>query len=231
MQTRLQPIEIARHHRLYIGIGAGGRDALVLADFRTHIGRQRDPQVRQRALENFLRALLVGSIREALQKCDCNAFDALFPKRRHQRRDRGFIQRQQYAPLGVDALGHGQAQVAWDQRRRLVEKNIVLREAVLPPDFNEIAETFRSHERSLCTLALYQRVGCECRAEDKNIQRAGLELRLREYFLHCSDHRFFRRARRGEHLAGPALSVGFEHDVGEGAADIDGEARGCWFCC
>ena len=227
LQARLQPVQITGHHRLHICIGAGGGDAFVLADFRTHVRRQRDPQVRQRAFEYFLHALFMRGIREALQKRDGNAFDAVLFQCRHQGFDGSFVERQQDATFGVYALRHRQAQMARHQRRRLVQKNIILREAVLPADFHEIAETFGSDERGLRALALDQRVGRQRGAEDEDVQRAGFEPGLREDLGDGGDHGFFRRARRGEHLAGPALAARLENDVRESPADIDGETRAC----
>ena len=227
LQARLQPVQITGHHRLHICIGAGGGDAFVLADFRTHVRRQRDPQVRQRAFEYFLHALFMRGIREALQKRDGNAFDAVLFQCRHQGFDGSFVERQQDATFGVYALRHRQAQMARHQRRRLVQKNIILREAVLPADFHEIAETFGSDERGLRALALDQRVGRQRGAEDEDVQRAGFEPGLRKDLGDGGDHGFFRRARRGEHLAGPALAARLENDVRESPADIDGETRAC----
>ena len=47
-QRGLEPRQVAHHHRLQIGVQRGGREALVLAELRLHLGRQREMQLRER---------------------------------------------------------------------------------------------------------------------------------------------------------------------------------------
>ena len=104
-------------------------------------------------------------IREALQKCNCNALDFLLLQRRDEGFDGGFVKRKEHAAFRIDALRYGQAQMTRHQRRRLVQEYVVLRKAMLPADLDQVTESLSCYERCPSALALDQRVRSERRAE------------------------------------------------------------------
>src|SRR5512134_3202857 len=102
---------------------------------------------------------------------------------------------------------------------------------MLPTDFDEIAKTFRRHERSLRALALDQRVRGQSRPQDEELEGIRPESRLAENLVDGCDHGFLGRTRCSEHLPCPALAACIEDDVGEGAAYVDGETSAAIFSC
>ena len=62
------------------------------------------------------------------------------------------------------------------------------------------------------------------RAVEEEVDLAGRDADLAQQLERAGDHRLLRRLGRGQQLARPALVAGLDDDVGEGAADIDGEA-------
>ena len=129
---RVEAGEIARHQRLDIGVGAGGREALVLAHLGRDLARQRDRHAGQPRGEDLARcaARAPGWRRRAgsrSRRSRCRRLRAP-AQRRHRRLVERHAARR---PWRVDALGHGEAQVARHQRRRQLDVDVVLLEAVL----------------------------------------------------------------------------------------------------
>ena len=139
-----EPLQIARHQRLHIGIRARGGDAFVFANLGTHVGRQRDPQSGQHARFSRSRTRRSCSgIRVALQKTDGDDFDAVLARAPSaSATHRLLVERQQHLPRASMRSGTREAQAPRHERRRLVEKDVVLREAMLPADLDDIAEAF-----------------------------------------------------------------------------------------
>src|SRR5262249_25541838 len=71
---------------------------------------------------------------ETVQETDRHRLDLMRGKRLHRARDARLLQRRQHAPLCVDPLAHRQPQPARHQRRRQVDIDVVLLEAVLVAD-------------------------------------------------------------------------------------------------
>ena len=109
-EALLELLQVAGDPRLDVGVGGGGREALVLADLGADLARQREPEVRQRGAQDLGAALLVGRVGVAVQKADRDALD---PERRRAPapapRPRPRRAAPAPAPSAVDPLGHGAA--------------------------------------------------------------------------------------------------------------------------
>ena len=138
----------------------------------------------------------------------------------------GFLHRQQHLAIGGDAFGHLEAQRARHQRLGALHVEVVLLEAMFVGHFEGIAESLGGHQRGLCALAFDQRVGGEGRAVDHQGEVGGGDAGLRQDGGGAFQHRAFRRVWRGQDLGGQRPVRQCEDEVGEGAADIDGQARG-----
>ena len=111
--------EVVLHGRADVGVDHGRAGALVLADLRQHLGRERDEPVRAARRGAGRRSLLVDRVGEGVDEADGD--------RLHfggaDGGDRGIearrIERADDRAVGADALGHLEAQVARHQRRRL----------------------------------------------------------------------------------------------------------------
>ena len=112
--------EIAVHHRLQIGIEHRGREPLVLAEFRLHLGRDREVHVRKCGGERVADHCLVRGIEEREQQAHRAGVRLRVADLLHQRAQRRRLERAHRAPIRGDALGRLEAQLARHQRRRIV---------------------------------------------------------------------------------------------------------------
>ena len=62
-QPRAQPVEVALHHRLDVGVGAGGVEALVFPHLGGDVGGQRDREAREPLGQHVAHEALVGRAR------------------------------------------------------------------------------------------------------------------------------------------------------------------------
>ena len=113
---------------------------------------------------------LVRRVGKAVQKADRDALDAERGEPVGQRIDRLLVERRHDPAARVDPLRHDKAQAARHQRRRQVDIDVVLLEAVLVPDLDRVAEPLGRDQRGPGALALDDRVGRQRRAVDDDRQ-------------------------------------------------------------
>src|SRR3546814_9969694 len=101
VQRLVQIGQIARHDRLDVGIGAGGRLALVFAEFRADVGGTGDPQVRQGRLQDLRDADLVRRVGVGVQQADSERLDAVFLQGGDEIQDRRIVERDQRLAAAV----------------------------------------------------------------------------------------------------------------------------------
>ena len=219
-----QLLQIAGHQRLNIGVGAGGREALVFAQFRADVARQRDPQARQAGRQDLPRAPLVRGVGITVQEADRDTLDLVGAEPLGQPFDGRLVQRQAHAALGVHALGHGVAQLARHQRLGLLDEDVVLLEAVLLRHLDRIAKAASRDQRRDGTLPFDDGIGRQRRAVDDQADLGRFHAGQVEGALHAVQHAVLRRRLGRQHLDRKACLGGFQHHIGEGAADIDGKA-------
>ena len=139
-QHRFEIGEVTADHWLDIGVGAGGREALVFAHLGGHVARQGDRDPGQPFGEDLAGAALMRRVRKAVQKADRDRLDAVVAEAVGQRRYPSLVERHQHPAARVDALAHRKAQPPRDQRRRQVDIDVILLEPVLVPDLDRVAE-------------------------------------------------------------------------------------------
>ena len=218
-----QPGHVAAHQGLQIGVGAGGGETLVFAHLRRHFGRQRYREMGQPARDRVADAALVIRIGEAVQEADRNGLDVLAGERFDGAGHARIVERHLHRALGVDALADRQPKPARHQRRRQIDIDVVLLEAVFVPDLDDVAKALGGQKRCLGALALDQSVGGKRRAVDDEVHVAGRDVRRGDHRAHDREYALFGRARRRQALRGVTPLADFEGDIGEGAADIDAE--------
>ena len=227
-QRLVEPAEIAVHHRLHIGVGGGGRPALVLADLGRDLARQRERHAGH-AFRPGCRACAARACRRDRRACSrsrpprCRAASSFGASARTAASSSGI----RMLPRPSIRSGMPKRSSRAHQRRRLHHEDVVLLEAVLEGDLDRIAEALGDDQRGLRALALDDRVGGERRAVDDQAEVGGLGARQLQDLGHAGHHAFLGRARRGQHLRARALAVPFEEQVGEGATDID--CQTCFF--
>ena len=216
--------DIAAHLRPDIGVGHHGRAALELAVFLAELVRGRDEHVRMVLLQDRLGARLVVGAGVAVDEQDRAGLDAALLKLRAERRDLLGVERLLDLAVGEHALVHLEAQRALDQRRVLLEEQVVGVRPVDAPDLVDVAEAFGDQQRGLGAGALEDGVDRDRRAVQEQSGRAIVAARLLDPAVDAVDQPLRRRQRLAE---GQRAGLVVEHrNVGEGAADIGGEAHG-----
>ena len=169
---------------------------------------------------------LVG---EAVQEADGDGFDLLAAKVGGDGTHGRLVDRQQHRAVGGDPFGDAEAQVARHQRLGPLHVDVVLLEAMLPGHLERIAEACRRDQGRPRALAFDQGVGGQGRAVHDQRDVAWPAFRLGQDGSHAVQHGAFGRVGRGQDLGGVGCRVGsladFQHDIGESAADIDGQTR------
>ena len=224
LQGLVKPAEIAVHHRLHVGIGDCGRPALVLANLRRHLARQREGEPGQQAGENIASAPLVCAVAIGVHEPDGDRLDASALKFLRKRPHGRLIERDEHVAARIEPLGQTEAQVTRHQRRRLVHEDVVLLEAVLERHLDRVTKSLCHHERGLGALALDDGVGGERRAMDDQRDVGRRERRLRQHLADAGEHALLRSARHRKHLDAVARRPDFQCQIRKRAADVDGEA-------
>ena len=107
-----------------------------------------------------------------------------------------------------------------------VDHQVVMVEAFFVALFEDVAEAFGGDEGGPGALAFDEGIGGKGGAVDEDADIAGGEPGLGEDQADALDDAQLRRLCGGEDLAAPALAACFQHEIGEGAADIGGELDG-----
>ena len=221
-----QALQVAAHQRSHAGVGHGGREALVLAHLGADLARQADGDaLAQQRLQQLARALLVRRVRPGMQEAHRDGLDPGGAHRQPGAAHALLVQRAQHRAVGGDTLAHRVAQRARHQHRGGLDVDVVGVAALLVAHLEHVAEALGGQQRGARALALDQRVGRERGAVDEQPHLAGAHAGLGQQALHPFQHRELGRARRRQHLAGVAARGRLEDDVGEGAADVGGQAH------
>ncbi len=128
---------------------------------------------------------------------------------------------------GRGALGDLDDQLARHRRGRELDLQVVHVVAVLVADQQRVTEAGGRHDGGPADLALDEGVGDEGRGvHDRRRDVGRLDAGLGEQLAHAGAHAVERRLRRRQHLLDDDLPGGRveQHEVGERAADVDGEA-------
>ncbi len=80
--ARFEPVQVARHHGLNIGVDDRGAETIELADLRQNFVRQREPRFGKFLGKEFFDLELVIGIQERKEKTDGHRIDAFFPEPR-----------------------------------------------------------------------------------------------------------------------------------------------------
>jgi hypothetical protein len=222
-QVRFQLAQVLRHARADIGVGHRGRDALELAVFLAQLVRGTDEGAGQFLLQDLLDALLVRRVAVRMQQQHGHGLDRLPLQLARQFAHRAFVQRLVRAAVGAQPLGHLEAQRALDQRLVLVEEQVVGVGPVHAADLVDVAEALGDQQRGIGARALQQRVDRDGRAVQEQVAVAQVDVGAVQGGLDAVDQ----RAVGGQRLAEQQLARGLVErgHVGEGAADVDGDAQ------
>ena len=149
--------EVADERGREVRVRDGRRAALVLAELGQQLARERDAARPERLAQRLADPPLVLRVQEREEQADRDRLD---PRRAHgldRRRERPLVERHDDA-VGPHPLAHGEPQLARDERRRAVRRQVVERGPVLAADLDHVAEALGRDERGAGAAPLEQRV-------------------------------------------------------------------------
>ena len=246
-QPLVEGVQVAHHLRADAGVDHGGGAALVLADDRHHLMGERHPlEACPRILESGAcprmtgsgtappaqhlgAAALVGAVLEAVQQADRDRLHPLGAERLDRGVEIGLVQRLDLHAPRIHAPADRQAQVARHQHRRI--RGAVV-EGVRPeaaPRFEEVPEAAGDEHPDPRPAALQHGVGGDGGAvqEQRAVREQMLDARRERArgVLHHVEHAAAGIGGHRRHLEDvEAPGAVHQHHVGEGTADVDGDA-------
>ena len=175
--------------------------------------------------QNFPYALLMSRIRVAVQETDRHAANPLPFQGGDQRPHCVLVEDPQHLAGSRNPLGHREATAARNQRRPLVQVEVILVVATLVSRLDDVAKSRRGDQGAYRPLAFDDRVRGEGGPMDQQVDVAGVDAGILERGRNGADDAILRRLRRGQALRRGQSAWPFERDVGEGAADVYAETE------
>src|SRR3954447_8754024 len=186
--------------------------------------------MRSEPRQNIARFHLVNGVDIGVQKADRDARNLRLLQSACDLRKYTLVERFDDVAAGAQSLWHRQSQIAWHERRKPLHPDVILLEPVFVGHLHGVTETFGHKEGSLRALTLDDRIRRERRAVHDHGDVARLQARGGEDLACALQHSQLRCLWRSQELVSPMLAAALEGEVGEGAANVDGEA-GCHAAC
>ena len=221
----LQPRQIARDHRLEAGVHHRGGGALVFLRLGQDAVADAGLDFRREALDDFGDDLLMGGVGVAVQQRHGDGLDALVEQAPDGRLRLFRIERRLDLAVMRHALCDRAAQIARNQRRRFLPRDVVKARHAQIADLQDVAEAFGGDQPGLRDLAFDDGVGSDRGAVAQLGNIFARERALGNQPGESLDDGAGIVVHGGGDLAGQQPAVRVEaDDVGKGAADIDSEA-------
>ena len=228
VELALEVVEVARHERHDVDVAARGRGPLVLADLGHHLGRGGDGHAGSELRAELLERPLVDGIAIGVEQADGDGLGARVAEPGDGRPRAPVVEWHEDTTVRGHALRHLEPQVAGDERRGRVDEDVVHVVAAFVPDLDGVAEARGGQESRPRALALDEGVGGQRRPVDDRPHLRGGAARVGEERHHALLDGLRGVLGCGQELAdldGPRGVVDPD-EVGEGAADVDADARG-----
>ena len=158
-----------------------------------------------------------------MQEADRDAFDGFGAEGGDEGGDGPFVERQEDVAVVVEPFGDGQPEVAGHEGLREGDVEVVLVVAALIAEGEDVAEAFGGDQRGAGALAFDDGVGGEGGAVDEEGDVGRGEAGGAEDFGGAVEDGALGVGRRGEDFEAVPGGADFEREVGEGAADVDGQ--------
>ena len=223
----LQAGEVAIRQGSHIGIGGRGGRPLEFADLRRDLARDRDVKPGEMLLQQVARASLVRRVGIGVQEDDRDRLDALRRQCAARRNDVILVERRILAAVGAHALRGLETELAWNERLRHFDEQVVEIVFEFTPQLQRIAESRRRDEARFRAAPFDQGIG----EQGRGVDHTGDALRRNTLALEqdpdAADRAFGRLERRRQLLVAADASVvlAVKHDVREGPADIDAQRQ------
>ena len=183
--------------------------------------RKADVKVRAFLAQDVADAQLMLRLAIGVNERNRDRLDLLLAQRVGERAHRAFVERQQHAAVGGDALRRFEPQRTRNQWCRPHHFKIVLVEAVAERELDRVLEARRGDQRGAGATALDDGIGAERGAVDDQADAVGRDAGLAENQRDGAHDSFLGRVSGGEHLAREKAARGLQHDIRKGPSDID----------
>ncbi len=212
-----------------IGVHHRGRGSLVFLHLGEHGVRRAHRELRTGGAHDLRGALLVRRVAVAVDEADGDRLDPRRLELTRRLAHAGLVERLDDRAIGGDALAHLQAVAARDQRPRLRPGEVEHVRHADAPDLQDVAEPACGDQPGGGAGALQDGVGGDRGAVQHLADRARVDRKLGEQGAQPVDDRDAGVRRAGRDLALMQHAIRrHQHDIGERAADIDGDAdRSC----
>ena len=220
-QTGLEALEVGADHLAHVRVDRGRAGPLVFAKLaRGHV-RQRHVATESGGTQLLERLELVGGIGVRVQEHDRDGVDAVARELRGDLPNVLTHKGGHDRAAGAHPLAHLEPQPARDERRRCLPEEVVGLGAVSATNLEHIAEPARRQQRHAAGVGLQQRVEPDGRAVHEVVDARQLARAAR--IPHGVEHAVIRACGRRWALGDADLAalVVQEHEVREGAADVD----------
>ena len=218
--------EVGPEQGRQVGVDGGRVRPLVLPPLQRDVGGDRHRHVRQLLAQELGRPALVARRGVGVQVRDRHGLDAGRPQLGGDPAHLRVVERLQDRAVRQAALGELPRAGAGHDRRRLLDLDVVHAVAERPLDLQDVAEAARREERRDRASPLEDGVRAERRRVDQLLDLAGGHARAGERPLEPVADRPDQVVRLREHLLRVERPVRpLEHQVDEGAADVDPDAN------
>ena len=215
-----EPPQIAIDHRLDEAVDGRRGPALELAV----LGKQLRPDghvcVRPLGGGHVAGSSLVRVVDVGVDEVDHQRLDAAVAEPRRGAPDLVLVERRHHVAFGVHPLGDFEAQLAWDERLERALEPVRCRPCP-PPQFEDVAESTRGDEAGAGAFALEERVRGRRGAVDDDLQVGGRRRRVAERGQDTVG--LIADGRRHLGHAHGARRFVEQHQIGEGATDVDAD--------
>ncbi len=212
-----------------VGVHHRGRGPLVFLHLGEHGVRRAHRELRAGGAHDLLGALLVRRVAVAVDEADGERLDPRRLELPRRLAHVGLVERLDDRAVSGDALAHLQPVAARDQRPRFCPGEVEHVGHADAPDLQNVAEAARGDQPGRRAGALQDGVGGDRGAVQNLADHARVDRQLGEQAAQPVDDGDAGVRRAGRDLALMQHAVRrHQHDIGERAADIDGDAdRSC----
>ena len=161
----------------------------------------------------------MARVAEGVQQADRDGLGGGVADRRDDAVDLVVGQRDHHLPVVVEPFGHLDDPAAGHHGVGAGHGEVVQGRAVLPADHQQVPEPGGGDQQHVGAVALEHRVGGHRRAVREAVEPARLDLELG----HPGEDPLGLVGRGRRHLGHPDLVADHEHEVGEGAPDVDAQ--------
>jgi hypothetical protein len=184
----LEPPEVVAHRGHHVGVDHGRRRPLVLPDDRGDLGRQADRHARRFLVDDLGRTPLVRRVRVRVEEADGDRLHAVPPETLDGPAEACLVEWHQHLAVERHPLGDLPDARAGNERRGLLDEEVVELVPLLAADDQDVAESAGREERDVAALPLDHDVRAERRAVHGLGELRPFQPRAGDELLQASTH-------------------------------------------